>query len=70
MVMHATETGEVDFSVDLPDGWELAEVTLEEPLVVTPFGGGDECFHNVLRDNAGQGYHQYVFTSSTYPAPS
>ena len=69
-VLHATETGEVDFGVELPDGWRLETVVLDEPLVVSPFGGGDNCYHNVLRDNAGQGYHQYVFASATYPATS
>lgn len=29
------------------------------------FGGGDDCFHNVPRDNLARGYHHYVFADDT-----
>ncbi len=67
-VMHATETGTPDLNPALPDGWTMSLVTLDEALVVMPFGGGDNCYHNVLRDNLGQGYHQYVFADDQYPS--
>ncbi|MEM7134400.1 MAG: hypothetical protein AAF702_49480 [Chloroflexota bacterium] len=41
--------------------------SLDEPVEVLPFGGGDHCYHNVMHDNLGQGYHQYVFAGGTYP---
>lgn len=66
-VMHANATGTPDLSVVLPEGWTLEKVMLDEPLEVLPFGGGDNCYHNVLRDNLGQGYHQYIFAGETYP---
>ena len=69
-VMHATETGTPNLDVALPDGWTLETVVVDEPLEVLPFGGGDDCFHNVLRDNLTQGYHQYVFANDTYPPNS
>lgn len=66
-VMHATDTGTPDLNASIPAGWTLARVELDEPLEIMPFGGGDNCFHNVLRDNLGQGYHQYVFARESYP---
>lgn len=66
-VMHATDTGTPDLNAAIPDGWTLSKVTLDEPLEILPFGGGDACYHNVLRDNLGQGYHQYIFAEETYP---
>jgi hypothetical protein len=66
-VMHATAGEAPNLDPGLPDGWTLSRVELEEPLEIQPFGGGDVCFHNVLRDNVGQGYHQYVFAGETYP---
>ena len=68
-VMHATDTGTPDLNAAIPDGWTLEKVTLDEPLEIMPFGGGDACYHNVLRDNLGQGYHQYVFADKEYPSP-
>ena len=53
-VMHATVTGTPNLDVALPDGWTLEYVVIDEPLEVLPFGGGDNCFHNVLRDNLAQ----------------
>ncbi|GAB4420173.1 MAG: hypothetical protein OHK0039_33420 [Bacteroidia bacterium] len=66
--MHATETGSPDLNVSLPAGWTLEVVALPAPLVITPFGGGDHCYYNILGDHLGQGYHQYVFADSVYPA--
>ncbi len=65
-VMHATDTGTPDINVALPKDWTLTLVALDA-LVILPFGGGDNCYHNVLRDNLGQGYHQYIFAEDTYP---
>lgn len=68
-VMHATAGDEPDLNAEgLPDGWFIELVELDEPLVILPFGGGDNCFHNVMRDNLGQGFHQYMFVGDTYPA--
>ncbi len=66
-VMQATATGTPDLNVTLPEGWTVTLVTLEEPLEIPPHGGGDNCYHNVLRDHLGQTYHQYVFAGETYP---
>lgn len=66
-VMHATDTGTPDLNAAIPDGWTLTRVELDEPLEVLPFGGGDNCYHNVLRDHLGQGYHQFFFAEPQYP---
>ena len=66
-VMHATETGKADTTVALPNGWTLKKVMLKEPLIISPFGGGNECYYNILGDNLGQGYHQYIFSEKFYP---
>jgi len=66
-VMHATESGTPSLDATLPDGWSLQLTELSDPLEVAPFGGGNHCFHNVMRDNLGQGYHQYVFAGETFP---
>ncbi len=68
-VMHAIDADTPDVNPTLPDGWTLARVALSEPLEILPFGGGDNCYHNVVRDHLGQGYHQYVFVDDQYPAP-
>lgn len=65
--MHATENGPPTINVDLPAGWTLRRVELSEPLIITPFGGGDNCYFNILGDNLGQGYHQYIFAKASYP---
>lgn len=67
-VMHATATGTPDLSATLPAGWTLTERSIEEPLVLLPFGGGDDCYYNVVRDNLVQSYHQYQYADDTYPA--
>lgn len=67
-VMHATETGKPDTTATLPSGWTLRKVVLKEPLIISPFGGGDECYYNIVGDNLGQGYHQYVFAGAIYPS--
>ena len=40
---------------------------LKEPLIISPFGGGNECYYNIVGDNLGQGYHQYIFADKFYP---
>lgn len=64
--MHATENGNPDTSVVLPSGWELKKVALQEPLIISPFGGGNICYFNIVGDHLGQGYHQYIFADSVY----
>jgi hypothetical protein len=66
-VMHATETGKPDTTVSLPNAWTLKKILLTEPLIISPFGGGDECYYNIIGDHLGQGYHQYIFADSVYP---
>ena len=66
-VMHATETGKPDTTVILPNGWSLKKLILKEPLIISPFGGGNECYYNIIGDNLGQGYHQYIFANKFYP---
>ena len=66
--MHATETGEPSLDVVLPEGWTLKKVVLQEPLIVSPFGGGNDCYFNIVGDHLGQGYHQYIFADKTYPS--
>jgi hypothetical protein len=65
--MHATETEKPDTTVSLPLGWTLKQVFLKEPLIISPFGGGNECYYNIVGDHLGQGYHQYIFADSVYP---
>ena len=67
-VMHATETGKPDTSAVLPAGWTLKKVTLKEPLIISPFGGGNDCYYNIVGDHLGQGYHQYIFADKIYPS--
>lgn len=67
-VMHATATGTPDLdTVRLPTGWTLTAVEIDEPLVVLPFGGGDSCYYNIVRDHLVQSYHQIAYASATYP---
>ena len=66
-VMHATETGEPNLEVILPKGWTLNKVDLQEPLVVLPFGKGEDCYFNIVGDHLGQGYHQYKYANEYYP---
>jgi hypothetical protein len=65
--MHATETGKADTTATLPSGWTLKKLILKEPLSISPFGGGNECYYNIVGDNLGQGYHQYIFSDKFYP---
>jgi hypothetical protein len=67
-VMHATETGEPNLDAVLPKGWTLKKVVLKEPMIISPFGGGNECYYNIVGDNLGQGYHQYIFADVIYPS--
>jgi hypothetical protein len=66
-VMHAADDGTPDLSPTLPEGWTLTERTLEEPLVLLPFGGGNSCYFNIIRDNLVQSYHQYAYAGEQYP---
>ena len=66
-VMHATEAGEPNLDVILPKGWILQKVPLQEPLIILPFGKGEECFFNIVGDHLGQGYHQYQYANAYYP---
>jgi hypothetical protein len=66
-VMHATEEAKPRLDVSLPEGWTLAVKKLTEPLLITPFGSGNDCYFNILGDNLGQGYHQYIFAEKQYP---
>lgn len=67
-VMHATGDGIPKTTEQtLPEGWSVVERTIDEPLVLLPFGGGDECYYNIVRDNLVQSYHQYVYTDLQYP---
>ncbi|MEM7659902.1 MAG: hypothetical protein AAF399_27560 [Bacteroidota bacterium] len=66
-IMHATETGTPTTEVDLPDGWSIRTRVLDEPFILGPFGGGADCFFNIVKDHLGQGYHQYAFSGSVFP---
>lgn len=66
-VMHATATGTPDLDPALPTDWTLREREIGEPLELLPFGGGNNCFYNVIRDNLAQSYHQYVYAGAQYP---
>ena len=66
-VMHATETAEPNLDVILPKGWILRKVKLQEPLIISPFGKGEDCYFNIVGDHLGQGYHQYKYANAYYP---
>ncbi len=67
-VMHATADGIPNVEgPQLPAGWTLTEREITEPLVLQPFGGGDSCYYNVIRDNLVQSYHQYAYAEAQYP---
>lgn len=66
-VLHATANGTVKPDVQLPSGWTLKKETLATPLVLHPFGGGDECFYNIIRDHELQSYHQFKYAKPQYP---
>lgn len=66
-VMHATADGVPTTDVSLPAGWILRQEPLRQPLVLHPFGGGDVCFYNVIRDHKLQAYHQIAYAGPTYP---
>ena len=52
-VMHATETGMPNLDVILPKGWTLKKVSLQEPLVILPFGKREDCYFNIVGDHLG-----------------
>jgi hypothetical protein len=66
-VMHATATGTPDLTPQLPDGWTVTKREISAPLVVLPFGGGEACYYNIVRDNLVQSYHQYAYGQAEYP---
>ena len=66
-LLHATADGTPDLSVELPAGWSFEQHTLAGPLVLHPFGTGDECFYNIIRDAKEQAYHQYEYAGASYP---
>lgn len=66
-VMHATADGLPTVTATLPSGWTLTREELTEDLVLHPFGGGDACFYNILRDEFQQSYHQIAYAQATYP---
>lgn len=66
-IMHATSNGVPTTNVVLPDGWTLNRETLAVPLTVHPFGGGDRCFYNIIRDSKLQSYHQITYSGPSYP---
>jgi hypothetical protein len=65
--MHATENGTQTTDVVLPAGWDLEIVSLNEPLIVTPFGNDEDCYFNIVVDHLGQGYHQFIYSGDVYP---
>jgi len=67
-VMHATETGEANLDVVLPEGFKLEIVKLDEMLVIAPFGDKEDCYFNIVGDHLGQGYHQYKYAGDYYPS--
>ena len=67
-VMHAFEKDGPNTNVVLPDGWSLEKLALDKPLIITPFGGENNCYYNILGDSLGQGYHQYKFGNDFYPS--
>ncbi len=66
-IMHATADGVPTKDVTLPPGWQLHDETLAVPLVLHPFGGGDACYYNILRDAKMQAYHQFRYAGAGYP---
>lgn len=67
-VMHATGDGQPKTAEpQLPAGWTLTERTITEPLMLLPFGGGNDCYYNIVRDNIVQSYHQYEYAGDRYP---
>ena len=67
-VLHATEGDrDPDINVPLPQGWSLSKEELSEPFVLYPFGRGDDCYYNIIRDSLGQSYHQFEYAKGVYP---
>lgn len=66
-VMHATETGVPNLNVTLPAGYTLQKVNIDKPLILMPFGEGEDCYFNIVGDHLGQGYHQYKYANEYYP---
>ncbi len=66
-IMHATENGNPTTDVDLPEGWTISTRVLSSPFTLGPFGGGDNCYFNIVGDHLGQGYHQYIYANDYFP---
>ncbi|MGD1840050.1 MAG: hypothetical protein ACFB0B_04020 [Thermonemataceae bacterium] len=66
--LHATEKKHPDLNVVLPKNYTLKKVALTEPLIINPFGNDEACYHNILGDHLGQGYHQYKYADTHYPS--
>lgn len=49
--MHAFESDQPDLNVLLPTNWSVKNVTLNAPLIISPFGGGNNCYFNILGDS-------------------
>lgn len=37
------------------------------PLVILPFGKGEDYYFNIVGDHLGQGYHQYKYANEYHP---
>lgn len=67
-VMHATQDSSgPNLRVLLPKGWTLKRIAIDKPLIIAPFGSGDQGFYNIVGDCLGQGYHQYRYANQFYP---
>ena len=66
-IMHSTADGSPSIDVNLPEGWRLEKRTLTEPLIIKPFGTGNDCFYTILRDHKAQSYHLYQYSDTTWP---
>ena len=50
--MHAFENGQPDITnLVLPTGWNVKKLNIDAPLIISPFGGGNDCYFNILGDN-------------------
>lgn len=45
----------------LPDGWSIEETTLTETQMHYSYLIGDDCWLIVLKDSAGNAWHQYIY---------
>lgn len=66
-IMHATADGIPKTDVPLPTGWKITAEVLDQDLTFYPFGLGDQCFYNIIRDTYSQSYHQIGYAKKGYP---